>query len=70
MGAPNSTVADELARKCPPEYAFSGMPGCTLIGSEMTEQSFASRSLHPDGIAVLYADEAVQFINDNIGLPV
>ncbi len=65
---PNSPVNDEVARKCPPSYALNGMPGCTLVGSDMTEQSFAARSQHPDGVGVSHADGSIHFVNDDVDL--
>jgi prepilin-type N-terminal cleavage/methylation domain-containing protein len=65
---PNSSVPDDVTRRCPPDYALNGMPGCTLVGNDMTQQSLASRSRHPGGVQVASADGSCRFVSDGIYL--
>ena len=65
---PNSSVADEVARQCWPAYANNSMPDCSLIGNDMTLQSFASRSRHPSGVQVAMCDGSCSFVDNSIDL--
>jgi prepilin-type N-terminal cleavage/methylation domain-containing protein len=65
---PNSPVPDEVARTCPPTSALNGMPGCTLIGNDMTLQSLAARSKHLGGVQVALCDGSIRYESNSIDL--
>jgi prepilin-type N-terminal cleavage/methylation domain-containing protein/prepilin-type processing-associated H-X9-DG protein len=67
---PNSLVADDVARICPPTTVLKESPGvlCNLIGNDTTHQTFASRSRHAGGVNASLCDGSVHFFPDTIDL--
>ena len=65
---PNSPVPDDVTRTCPPSSAYNGLPGCNLVGNDMTQQSLAARSHHPGGVNSSMCDGSVHFTSSEIDL--
>ena len=65
---PNSVLADDVARICPPQKFLQSNIKCNLIGNDTLSQSLAARSLHTGGVNASLCDASVQFFSDTIDL--
>jgi len=66
---PNSTVADNIGRQCPPT-TIPQVPCTSPGGSDVSVNRIAARSLHTGGVHSLLGDGTVQFISNNVDLQV
>jgi prepilin-type N-terminal cleavage/methylation domain-containing protein/prepilin-type processing-associated H-X9-DG protein len=67
---PNSPVADDIARICPPIQFLQAGIRCNLIGNDTLGQSIAARSLHSGGVNAVMCDGSVRFFPNEIDLDV
>jgi prepilin-type processing-associated H-X9-DG protein len=67
---PNSILADDVARICPPSQFLQHGIKCNLIGNDTLGQSLAARSLHTGGVNAVMCDGSVRFFPDTIDLDV
>lgn len=68
---PNSILADDVSRRCPPSKYLQANIKCNQIGSDVTadlNQSFAARSKHYGGVNASLCDGSVRFYSDTIDL--
>ena len=71
---PNSRLGDDICRidyhQEPWASALQDIPMPNFTGSDETNQSFGARSRHKGGVNVSYCDGSVDFIGNEIDLPV
>jgi prepilin-type N-terminal cleavage/methylation domain-containing protein len=68
---PNSILADDVSRRCPPQKYLQTNIKCNLIGTDVPSdlnQSFAARSKHAGGVNASLCDASVRFFSDTIDL--
>jgi prepilin-type N-terminal cleavage/methylation domain-containing protein len=65
---PNSVLADDVARICPPQKFLQDNIKCNLIGNDTLNQSLAARSRHAGGVNASLCDASVRFFSDTIDL--